>query len=40
MNAIVLLAFFFALGVILTAIDHALASGESGRSGLGSAAEL
>jgi hypothetical protein len=40
MNAIVLLAVFFGLGVILTAIDHALASGESGRSGLGSAAEL
>ncbi len=40
MNGIVLLAFFFGLGVILTAIDHALASGESGRSGLGSAAEL
>jgi hypothetical protein len=40
MNAFALLAFFFGLGVILTAIDHALASGESGRSGLGSAAEL
>jgi hypothetical protein len=40
MNAIVLLAVFFGLGVILTAIDHALASGESGRSGLGRAAEL
>jgi hypothetical protein len=40
MNAFALLAFFFGLGVILTAVDHALASGESGRSGLGSAAEL
>jgi hypothetical protein len=40
MNGFALLAFFFGLGVILTAIDHALASGESGRSGLGSAAEL
>jgi hypothetical protein len=40
MNAIVLLAVFFGLGVIVTAIDHALASGESGRSRLGSAAEL
>jgi hypothetical protein len=40
MNGIGLLAGFFGLGVILTAIDHALASGESGRSGLGSAAEL
>jgi len=40
LNAIVLLAVFFGLGVILIAIDHALASGESGRSGLGRAAEL
>ena len=40
MNAIVLLAVFFGLGVILTAIDRALASRESGRSRLGSAAEL
>ena len=40
MKGIGLLAGFFGLGVILTAIDHALASGESGRSGLGSAAEL
>jgi hypothetical protein len=39
-NAIVLLAVFFGLGVILTAIDRALASGESARSGLGRAAEL
>ncbi len=38
MNGIVLLAVFFGLGVVLTAIDHALASGERGRSGLGSAA--
>ena len=40
MNGTGLLAVFFGLGVILTAIDHALASGESGRSGLGRAAEL
>jgi hypothetical protein len=40
MNGIGLLAGFFGLGVILTAIDHALAFGEGGRSGLGSAAEL
>jgi hypothetical protein len=40
MNGIVLLAVFFGLGVVLTAIDHALASGERGRSGLGRAAEL
>ena len=40
MNGIGLLAGFFGLGVVLTAIDHALASSESGRSGLGSAAEL
>jgi hypothetical protein len=40
MNAIVFLAVFFGLGVIVTAIDHALATGESGRSGLGRAAEL
>jgi hypothetical protein len=40
MNAIVLLAVFFGLGVVVTAVDHALASGESGRSGLGRTAEL
>jgi hypothetical protein len=40
MNGIGLLAGFFALGVVLTGIDRALASGERGRSGLGSAAEL
>jgi hypothetical protein len=40
MNGIVLLAAFFGLGVALTAVDRALASGERGRSGLGSAAEL
>jgi hypothetical protein len=40
MNAIVFLAVFFGLGVIVTAIDHALASGESGRSRLGRPAEL
>ncbi len=39
-NGIGLLAVFFCLGVVLTAIDHALASGESGRRGLGRAAEL
>jgi hypothetical protein len=37
-NAIGLLAVFLGLGVVLTAIDHALASGESGRRGLGRAA--
>jgi hypothetical protein len=40
MNGTGLLAGFFGLGVVLTAIDHALASGESGRRGLGRAAEL
>ena len=40
MNGIVLLAVFFGLGVVVTAIDHALAAGESGRRGLGRAAEL
>jgi hypothetical protein len=40
MNGIGLLAGFFGLGVVLTAIDHSLASGESGRRGLGRAAEL
>jgi hypothetical protein len=40
MNGTVLLASFFGLGVIVTAIDHALASGESRRSGLGRVAEL
>jgi hypothetical protein len=39
-NATGLLAVFFCLGLVLTAIDHALASGESGRRGLGRAAEL
>ncbi|MGI8568056.1 MAG: Pr6Pr family membrane protein [Methylocella sp.] len=39
-NGIVLLAVFFCLGVVLTAIDHALASGESGWRGLGRASEL
>ncbi len=39
-NGIGLLAVFFGLGVILTAVDRALASGERGRSGLGSVAEL
>ncbi|MGH6848569.1 MAG: Pr6Pr family membrane protein [Methylocella sp.] len=40
LNGAFLLAVFFCLGVVLTAIDHALASGESGRRGLGRAAEL
>jgi hypothetical protein len=40
MNGIGLLAGFFGLGVVLTALDHALASGESGRRGLGRAVEL
>ena len=40
MNGTVLLASFFGLGVIVTAIDHALAPGECGRSGLGRVAEL
>lgn len=39
-NTTVLLAVFFGLGIALIAIDHALGSGERGRSGLGSAAEL
>jgi hypothetical protein len=39
-NAMILLAVFYGLGVGLTALDHALGSGEGGRSGLGSAAEL
>ena len=39
-NGIGFLAVFFWLGVALTALDRALASGESGRRGLGSAAEL
>jgi hypothetical protein len=39
-DATVLLAVFFGLGITLIAIDHALGSGERGRSGLGSAAEL
>jgi hypothetical protein len=40
MNGIGLLAGFFGLGVVVTAIDHALASAESGRRGLGRVAEL
>jgi hypothetical protein len=40
MNGVVLLAVFFCLGLVLTAIDHALPSSESGRRGLGRAAEL
>jgi hypothetical protein len=40
LNGIAFLAAFSGLGVILTAIDHALASGENGRSGLGRVAEL
>jgi hypothetical protein len=39
-NGTLLLAVFFCLGIVLTAIDHALASGESGRRGLGRAAQL
>ncbi|MGH6838451.1 MAG: Pr6Pr family membrane protein [Methylocella sp.] len=39
-NGTLLLAVFFCLGIVLTAIDHALASVESGRRGLGRAAEL
>ena len=39
-NAMMLLAVFYGLGIGLTAIDHALGSGERGRSGLGRAAEL
>ena len=39
-NAAGLLVVFFCLGVVLTAIDRALASGENGRRGLGRAAEL
>ncbi|MGH6796318.1 MAG: Pr6Pr family membrane protein [Methylocella sp.] len=39
-NGILLLAVFFCLGVVVTAIDHALASGESVRRGIGRAAEL
>ncbi len=39
-NATILLAVFYGLGIGLTAIDHALGSGERGRSGLGRAAEL
>jgi len=39
-NGILLLAVFFCVGLVLTAIDQALASGESGRRGLGRAAEL
>jgi hypothetical protein len=40
MNGIGLLAGFFGLGVVVTAIDHVLASAESGRRGLGRVAEL
>lgn len=39
-NGIGLLAVFFCFGLVLTVIDHALASGEIGRRGLGRAAEL
>jgi hypothetical protein len=39
-NGAFLLVIFFCLGVVLTAFDRALASGESGRRGLGRAAEL
>ena len=40
MNGIGLLAGFFGLGVVVTAIDHALSSDNRGRSGLGRVAEL
>jgi hypothetical protein len=40
MNGIGLLAGFFGLGVILTAVDRALSSDNRGQSGLGRAAEL
>lgn len=40
MNATVLLAVFFVLGVVLTAIDRAFQAEQRGRSGLGRAAEL
>ncbi|HUI21007.1 MAG TPA: Pr6Pr family membrane protein [Methylocella sp.] len=39
-NAMILLALFFGLGIGVTAIDRALASDDRGRSGLGTAAEL
>jgi hypothetical protein len=39
-NGILLLTVFLGLGVVLAAIDHALASGESERRRLGRAAEL
>lgn len=39
-NGTLLLAVFFCLGLVLTAIDRALASGERGRRRLGRAAEL
>ncbi|MDQ6703065.1 MAG: Pr6Pr family membrane protein, partial [Pseudomonadota bacterium] len=39
-NGVVLLAGVIALGVVLTAIDHALAADDPGRRGLGRAAEL
>lgn len=40
LNGIGFLAVFYCLGLVLTAIDRALASGTSGRRGLGRAAEL
>jgi hypothetical protein len=40
LNALGLLAVFFGLGVILTAVDHALSPVARSRSGLGRAAEL
>lgn len=40
LNALALLAVFFGLGVILTAVDHALSPVARGRSRLGRAAEL
>ncbi|MGH6935214.1 MAG: Pr6Pr family membrane protein [Methylocella sp.] len=40
LNGIAFLATFSGLGVALTAIDHALASGDPSRRGLGRAAEL
>jgi hypothetical protein len=40
LNGIAFLAGFSGLGVALMAIDHALASGDPGRRGLGRAAEL
>lgn len=40
MNAMILLVVFYGLGIGVTALDHALGSGERERSGLGRAAEL